>query len=48
MMNDSAMNAAPQCTPSLQALAGVRVMASLAGHSSLAAVCFARFSQEGQ
>ena len=48
MLNDSAMNDTySRCAAVhsfLQALAGVRVTASLSGHSSLAALCFACFS----
>ena len=36
-----------QCTPSLQALAGKRVVTSLLGHSSLVALCSLAFSQVG-
>ena len=36
-----------QSTPSLQALAGKRVVTSLLGHSSLVALCCLVFSQEG-
>ena len=35
-------------TPSLQALTGKRVVASLLGHSRLVALCSLAFSQEGQ
>ena len=43
----------PRCartlsTPSLQALTGKRVVASLLGHSRLVALCSLAFSQEGQ
>ena len=37
-----------KCTPSLQALAGKRVVASLLGHSRLVALCSLALSQEGQ
>ena len=47
------MQSHPRCarilsTPSLQALTGERVVASLLGHSCLVALCSLVFSQEGQ